>query len=97
MRLVTISGSVTCAAWGVSASTVWAWARAAMKRSAAGGIRWSSLETRYQEGMVFQAGVPDGSPRACRAMGLWVAASSAASLLLRRLLRNRSRYLSALA
>jgi hypothetical protein len=47
--------------------------------------------------MVFQAGVPDGSPKAWEAMGLWVAASSAAVLLLRRPLRKRSRYWSALA
>lgn len=96
MRLVTAPGSVSATACGASTSTVWAWARAAMNFSAAGGMVWSSLATRYQDGIVFQAGVPEGSTSPCAVRGRWVAASSAAVALLNRPLRNTSRYLSAL-
>src|SRR5258705_13915093 len=49
-----------------------------MKRSAAGGIAWSWLATRYQDGMVLQAGTPEGWLRVASAAGRWVAAITAA-------------------
>ena len=42
---------------------VLACARAAMKRSASGGMALSFPATRYQEGMVLQAGGPEGATR----------------------------------
>src|SRR5216684_3824261 len=71
-------GWETIAAWDESIWTVWACIRVAMKRSAAGGIAWSWLATRYQDGMVFQAGTPEGSLRVASAPGRWVAAITAA-------------------
>ena len=41
--------------------TVLACARAAMTRSASGGMMRSCLATRYHLGMVFHAGAPEGS------------------------------------
>src|SRR5712691_5535366 len=78
IRSVTAPGWDTIAAWDESIWTVWACIRAAMKRSAAGGIAWSWLATRYQDGMVFQAGTPEGSLRVASAPGRWVAAITAA-------------------
>src|SRR5690348_17953488 len=51
----------TCEAF---TSNVFACARAAMNRSVAGGIAWSWVATRYQDGIVFQAGSPDGETNA---------------------------------
>src|ERR1700730_10322216 len=62
------------AAWDELIWMVWACIRAAMKRSAAGGIAWSWLATRYQAGMVFQAGTPEGCPRVASAAGRCAAA-----------------------
>ena len=38
----------------------------------AGGIVLSWVASRYQEGIVLQAGVPDGSPSAAAESGRWV-------------------------
>ena len=57
---------------------MWARARLAMKRSAAGGIAWSSLATMYHDGIVRQAGGPDASDAATLASGRWLAAMVAA-------------------
>src|SRR5712691_10022079 len=78
IRSVTAPGWETMAAWDELIWTVRACIRAAMKRSAAGGIAWSWLATRYQEGMVLQAGTPEGSLRVASAAGRWVAAITAA-------------------
>src|SRR5258708_39550739 len=78
IRSVTAPGWETIAAWDESIWTVWACIRAAMKRSAAGGIAWSWLATRYQDGMVLQAGTPEGWLRVASAAGRWVAAITAA-------------------
>src|SRR5260370_6940187 len=66
------------AAWEELIWTVWACIRAAMKRSAAGGIAWSWLATRYHDGMLFQAGTPEGSLRVATAPGRWGEAITAA-------------------
>src|SRR5882672_267684 len=44
--------------------SILACARFAMNICVAGGIAWSSVETRYQEGIVFHAGSADGEPNA---------------------------------
>ena len=38
-------------------------------RSASGGIAWSSVATRYQDGSDFHAGIPITSPNAAPARG----------------------------
>src|SRR3954466_479569 len=50
MRSVTASGWLIIATCELLISTVWALALAAMTRSASGGMAWSCLATRYQEG-----------------------------------------------
>src|SRR5215471_2042371 len=42
-------------------SVMWAPARWAMNVSSAGGMTWSAVPITAQDGMVFQAGGPDGS------------------------------------
>jgi len=64
MRAAVAVGCEIITTWEASISQVCAPARRAMNRWAAGGSTWSSRPTRYQDGMVFQAGGPDGSPRA---------------------------------
>src|SRR4051794_21335097 len=54
-------------------------ARSAMAFSAVGGMIRSSDPMRYQDGMVRQAGTPDGSFSAPIVAGRWVAASTRAS------------------
>jgi hypothetical protein len=62
-----------------SISIVLAPIRLAMKRSAAAGMALSCFATKYHEGIVFQAGTPDGSPSVITEPGRWVAAMTAAS------------------
>src|SRR4051794_26586288 len=70
---VVASGREICGTWEDRTSLVFAPARWAMNRSVAGGIAWSLLATRYQDGMVFHAGVPDGLPNASSENGRCVA------------------------
>ena len=69
MRSATSSGWLIIATCELSISTVVEPARAAMARSAAGGMTRSDDATRYQDGSVFHAGGPDGSPRVASAAG----------------------------
>src|SRR6478609_12064085 len=74
---VTLSGWLIMATCELRISTVLAPARAAMARSASGGIVRSLRATRYQDGIVFQAGGPDGDTNRETAAGRWLAAISA--------------------
>src|SRR4051794_2275964 len=81
MSLVVASGReiiTTCDAPAIS--TVLAPIRFAMKRSSFVPIALSWPDTRYHEGIVFQADGPDGSPRLCRAAGRWLAAMTSVSV-----------------
>lgn len=53
--------------------TILALARFAMNSCAAGGMVLSAVARRYQEGMVFHAGSPDGSVNAASENGRWEA------------------------
>jgi hypothetical protein len=44
-----------------------------MNRCAVAGSTWSLRATRYQDGMVFHAGAPDGSCSARTSLGRWPA------------------------
>src|SRR5215468_6408357 len=59
-------------------SVMWAPARWAMKVSSAGGMTRSAVPITAQDGMVFQAGGPEGSPSVLAASGRWVAAMTEA-------------------
>jgi hypothetical protein len=52
---------------------MWAWARFAMNSWVAGGMALSWVVTRYQDGIVFQAGTPDLLLKASTENGRWVA------------------------
>src|SRR5438270_13949430 len=58
MSCTTSSGWETIATWLAGTSTVVAPMRLANRRSASGGIAWSSAATMYQDGSAFQAGTP---------------------------------------
>src|SRR5512146_2752112 len=66
-----------CPAW---TSVMRAPARLAMNVSSAGGMTRSPVPITAQDGMVFQAGGPDGSLNALAVSGRWVAAMTAAAL-----------------
>src|SRR4029077_19455749 len=55
-------------------------ARLAMNVSSAGGMTWSAVPITAQDGVVFQAGGPDGSVNALAVSGRWMAAMTAAWL-----------------
>ena len=74
MSFVTASGRLSIGTCEVVSSTVVAPARAAIARSASGGIAWSFVATTYQDGMLRQAGTPDGVPSAEASSGRWPAA-----------------------
>src|SRR6476661_3263013 len=69
MRSVTALGWEIMATCDDAISTVVAPARLAMKRSVAGGMASSLLATTYHDGIVFQAGTPDGSLSAAASIG----------------------------
>jgi hypothetical protein len=50
-------------------SVMWAPARVAMKVRSAGGMTRSAVPTTAQDGMLFQAGGPEGWPRVLAASG----------------------------
>src|SRR5258705_13489715 len=59
---------------------MWALARLAMNSSKAGGMALSAVPIPAHDGLVFQAGVPEGSPSELAGSGRWVAAMTAAWL-----------------
>jgi TrwC relaxase len=59
MTLVTTPGLEIIDRCGASTVVMWAWARLAMASWSAGGMAWSAVPTTAQDGMVFQAGLPD--------------------------------------
>src|SRR5947209_2885902 len=63
MSWATSPGWATIGTWLEGISTVVAPMRLANRRSASGGIAWSSAATRYQDGSVFQAGTAITSPK----------------------------------
>jgi hypothetical protein len=67
MTLVTTPGSEIMDRCGAFTSVMWACAFSAMASCSAGGMAWSAVPTTAQDGMVCQAGTPDGSVRAVRA------------------------------
>src|SRR6201993_4922894 len=69
MSWATSPGWETIGTWLEGISTVVAPMRLANRRSASGGIAWSSAATRYQDGSVFQAGTPITSPKTELASG----------------------------
>ena len=79
MRSVVSCGWLMKATWELLLSTVCAPARAAIARSATGGIALSLLATMYQLGSVFQPAGPDGVPRHDNVTGRWLTAITAAS------------------
>src|SRR5260370_3421126 len=69
---------VTVPGWEISdrceafTSVMWAPARWAINRCSAGGMTWSAVPITSQDGIVCQAGAPEGSDPALNAMGLWL-------------------------
>ena len=80
MTRVTTDGSEMRDRCPALTSVMRAPARRAMNVSSAGGMTWSAVPITAQDGMVFQAGGPDGSVNALAASGRWVAAMTAAWL-----------------
>src|SRR6266436_8746725 len=78
MIRVTMSAREIRARWPALTSVMRAPARWAMDCSKAGGMTLSAVPITAQDGMVFQAGVPDGSPSVLAASGRCVAAMIAA-------------------
>src|SRR3954453_14169424 len=74
MSRVPASGCDTIEAWEADTSWILAFARSAMNRWSAAGIALSSVQSRYQDGRVFQAGGPDGSLNAAPVHGRCAAA-----------------------
>src|SRR5580704_13250569 len=75
----TTAGRETYTAWLPGVSVTTALARSDMARWAAGGIMWSSVETRYQDGLLRQAGSVTAPPSASTAAGSCESAMNAAS------------------
>src|SRR5208282_4698136 len=61
MTWVTVPGSEIIDRCGAPTSVMCACARVAMNSCSAGGMTWSWVPTTAQDGMVCQAGVPEGS------------------------------------
>jgi hypothetical protein len=78
MRSTVSCGWLMKATWELSISIVFAPARAAIARSATGGIAWSLRATMYQLGSVFHPAGPDGVPRHDKVTGRWLTAMTAA-------------------
>src|SRR5258705_4349304 len=86
-------------AWLPLTSTIVAFARLAIARWAATGIIWSSVTTRYQLGLVLQAGSLIATLRAASPHGTWesamnatVSASTSAANAARNFALSRNRY-----
>src|SRR5260221_9063728 len=78
MTLVTVPAREIRDRWPALTSVMRAPARWAMDCSKAGGMTLSAVPMTAHDGMVFQAGVPDGSPSVLAASGRCVAAMIAA-------------------
>ncbi len=78
MTWATVCGSAIMDRCPALTSVMWAPARLAMKVSSAGGITRSAVPITAHDGMVLQAGAPDGSVKALAGKGRWVAAMTAA-------------------
>src|SRR5258707_15598070 len=78
MTLVTVSAREIRDRWPALTSVMRAPARWAMDCSKAGGMTLSAVPMTAHDGMVFQAGVPDGSPSVLAASGRCGAAMIAA-------------------
>src|SRR6202050_1632816 len=76
VTLVTTPGSEIIDRCGAFTSVMWACAFSAMASCNAGGMAWSAVPTTAQDGMVFQAGTPEGWVRALVAIGAWSAAAA---------------------
>src|SRR5260221_10561031 len=79
MTRVTVSAREIRARWPALTSVMRAPARWAMDCSKAGGMTLSAVPMTAHDGMGFQAGVPDGSPRVLAASGRCGAAVIAAA------------------
>src|SRR5689334_1478661 len=79
MTWVTTPGSEIIDRCGARTSVTRACACLAMASCSAGGMTRSAVPTTAQDGMVFQAGMPDFWPSAMVDSGSWVAASTLAS------------------
>src|SRR5580658_877882 len=79
MTLVTTPGSEIIDRCGAFTSVMWACAFSSMASCNASGMAWSTVPTTAQDGMVFQAGTPEGWVRALVAIGAWSAARAWAS------------------
>src|SRR6202034_689108 len=75
----TTAGRETNTAWLPGVSVTVPLARSDMARWAAGGIMWSSVATRYQDGLLRQAGSVTAPFSASTAVGTWESAMNAAS------------------
>jgi hypothetical protein len=75
----TTAGRETNTAWLPGVSVTVALARSDMARWAAGGIIWSSVATRYQDGLLRQAGSVTAPSSASTPAGTWESAMNAAS------------------
>jgi hypothetical protein len=80
MTRVTTDGSETSDRCPALTSVTRAPARWAMNVSSAGGITRSPVPITAHDGIVFQAGGPDGPVNALAVSGRWVAAMTAAWL-----------------
>src|SRR6266436_8771004 len=80
MTRVTVSAREIRDRWPALTSVMRAPARWAMDCSKAGGMTLSAVPITAHDGMVFQAGVPEGSDSVLAASGRWVAAMTAAWL-----------------
>src|ERR1700688_2267814 len=79
MTQVTTPGSEIIDKCGAFTSVMRACAFSAMASCSAGGMPWSAVTTTAHDGLVCQAGMPDGSVRALVAMGSCVTPSTCAS------------------
>jgi len=82
MISATSRGRDTSDAWLAAIDCVVAFIRLAKNSCAAGGIIWSPEEMRYQEGICFQATLPDVSVKLATLSGFCTAAITAASAAL---------------
>src|SRR5262245_43472681 len=80
MTAATALGCDSIGTWLAFSSVVVAFMRVAKKRSSSGAIAWSSVETMYHDGFVFQATPETCAPNADAAIGPCVAAATRASL-----------------
>ena len=69
MRFVVEAGFEIIGTCDDLSCTIVAFARFAVNRCVTGGIARSSVATRYQDGIVFQAGSLDGDPNASSEKG----------------------------